>query len=183
MTVASSPEPLIGRDEFLRMEDAAPAGVRLERMDGYVYAMAGASLAHERVVARLVATLSPSARAHGCEVFASNRRLSIAADTDFLPDVSVYCDPTDDDAYAGHRPCLVVEVLSRSPALDDLNLKVPRYQAVPSVTAVILVNPEPFYLDIFRRDADGWTHEHHTDPAAVVALDCPPCDLALADLT
>ena len=35
------------------MQAAAEPGVRLERMDGYVYAMAGAGLAHERTVARL----------------------------------------------------------------------------------------------------------------------------------
>ncbi len=175
--------PLIGRDEFERMEAEAPEGVRLERMDGYVYAMAGAGLAHERVVARLVSALSPVARAHGCEVFASNRRFSIAPDSDFLPDVSVYCDPTDDDDYAGHRPCLVVEVLSRSTALDDLNLKVPRYQAVPSVTTVVLVNPEPFYVDVFHRVPDGWDHEHRTGAAGTITLTCPPCELSLTDLT
>ena len=97
--------------------------------------------------------------------------------------MSVYCDPTDDDDYAGHRPCLVVEVLSRSTALDDLNLKVPRYQAVPSVTTVVLVNPEPFYVDVFHRVPDGWDHEHRTGAAGTITLTCPPCELSLTDLT
>jgi Putative restriction endonuclease len=48
---------LIGRAEFERMQAAAADGVRLERMDGYVYAMAGAGLSHERMVARLIVAL------------------------------------------------------------------------------------------------------------------------------
>jgi hypothetical protein len=38
MTLASSSGQLIGRAEFERMQAAAAEGVRLERMDGYVYA-------------------------------------------------------------------------------------------------------------------------------------------------
>jgi hypothetical protein len=44
------------------MQAAAADGVRLERMDGYMYAMAGAGLAHERTVARLIAALDGPAR-------------------------------------------------------------------------------------------------------------------------
>jgi Uma2 family endonuclease len=182
MTVASSLGPLIGRDAFREMEAAAPTTTRLERMDGYVYAVAGAGLAHERTVARLVAALAGPARSAGCEVFASNRRLSIGEYTDFLPDVSVYCDPTDNEDYAGHHPCLVIEVLSRSTALDDLNLKLPRYQSVSSVEAIVLVNPEPLYVDVFRRGGVVWEHEHYGDHGDSVTLPCPPVTLPMASL-
>jgi Uma2 family endonuclease len=182
MAMVSGSAPLIDRDEFRRMEAASPSGVRLERMDGYVYAMAGASLAHERVVTRLIAILDPAARARGGEVLGSNRRLSIGPDTDFLPDVSVYCDPDDDDDYAGTRPCLVVEVLSRSTALDDLNLKVPRYQKVPSIETILLVNPDPLYAEVFTRTDAGWDHAHVADVDAAITLACPGISFTLGAL-
>jgi Uma2 family endonuclease len=182
MAMVSGLAPLIDRDEFRRMEAVAPSGVRLERMDGYVYAMAGASLAHERIVARLIAILDPAARARGCEVLGSNRRLSIGPDTDFLPDVSVYCDPDDDDDYAGTRPCLVVEVLSRSTALDDLNLKVPRYQKVLSIETILLINPDPLYAEVFERTASGWSQSHLIEPGAAITLTCPDISFTLASL-
>lgn len=164
------------------MQAAAEPGVRLERMDGYVYAMAGAGLAHERTVARLIVALHDAARADGCEVLGSNRRFAVGEDSDFLPDVAVYCDPTDNDDCAGYRPCLVVEVLSRSTALDDLNLKVPRYQHVSSVQAILLVNPEPLYAESFVRAVDGWEHRHHRTPDDMIDVPCPRVSIRVGDL-
>jgi Uma2 family endonuclease len=182
MSLASSSGPLIGRAEFERMQAAAAEGVRLERMDGYVYAMAGAGLSHERMVARLIVALDGPARSNGCEVIGSNRRLSIGDGSDFLPDVSVYCDPTDDDDYAGHRPCLVVEVLSRSTAVDDLSLKLPRYKRVPSLEAILFINPAPLYAELFLRSGDDWKHDHMTEADDELALPCPPAMIRLGDL-
>ena len=172
--------PLVTRDEFKAMELAAPPGVRLERVGGYVYAMAGAGLAHERIVARFVEELGQLARQHGCQTFGSNRRLSMPDDSDVLPDVSVYCDPDDDDDYAGYRPCLVVEVLSKSTAMDDLNLKLPRYQNVPSIETIVIINPEPLYADVFVRLGNEWTRTNLTSPGDLLVLTCPPCSLPLS---
>jgi Uma2 family endonuclease len=174
--------PLIDRDEFRRMESVAAPGVRLERMDGYVYAMAGAGLAHERVVARAIALLDEPARSHGCEVLGSNRRLSIGENSDFLPDLAVYCDPEDNEEYAGTRPCLVVEVLSRSTAIDDLNLKLPRYQQVPSIETILFVNPDPLYAEVYTRPDGDWRREHVASVDHEIVLTCPPVSFRLSQL-
>ena len=183
ISLTSSLNPLFSRDEFKQMEADAQDDTRLERVDGYIYAMAGAGLAHERAVARTLVTLAPAAAAaHGCEVYSSNRRLSIGEHTDVLPDVSAYCDPGDVDEYAGYRPCLVVEVLSPSTALNDLNLKVPRYQQVESIETILLINTDPPYAGVFTRDGAGWAREHVGGDGAVIKLTCPPCEMQLATL-
>lgn len=180
MSLASALNPLFSRAEFRQMEIDATDEVRLERIDGYVYSMAGAGMAQERVVSRCVRALGDAADRHGCEVYASNRRLSIGQDTDLLPDVSVYCDPTDDDEYAGQRPCLIVEVLSPSTALNDLNLKVPRYQQVESVETIMLINTEPIYAEVFTRADGDWSRQHFSHPDDVIELSCPPCRIPLS---
>lgn len=182
MSAVSTSGPLIGREEFERMQADAVDGVRLERMDGYVYAMAGAGLAHERMVAQLIVALNPAARRAGCEVLGSNRRLAIGDGSDFLPDVSVYCDPSDDDEYAGLRPCLVVEVLSRSTAIDDLNLKLPRYKQADSLEAILFVNPSPLYAELFVRAQGDWKQHHFTHLDDEIVLPCPPTVIRLGDL-
>jgi Uma2 family endonuclease len=182
VTAVDSPRPLFSRDEFRVMEANAAHDVRLERMDGYVYAMAGAGLAHERVVARALVALDDAARRQGCEVLGSNRRLSIGTDSDFLPDVAVYCDSTDDE-YAGTRPCLVVEVLSRSTAIDDLNLKVPRYKSIPSVEAILLINPEPLYAELHVLSGDEWEQHRITEPDVVFELPCPAIAVTLGQFS
>ena len=164
------------------MQAVAADGVRLERMEGYVYTMAGAGLAHELVIARLIFALTPPSRNAGCVVVGSNRRLAIGVGNDFLPDVSVYCDPTDDDDYAGLRPCLVVEVLSRSTAVDDLSLKLPRYKLVPSLEAILFVNPAPLYAELFTRLGDDWHKQHFTAADDNLVLPCPPATVRLGDL-
>jgi Uma2 family endonuclease len=182
MSALPSGEPLLSRDVFRQMESAAASDVRLERMDGYVYAMAGAGLAHERVVANLMFELRSAARDDGCEVLGSNRRLTIGEGSDFLPDVSVYCDPTDNDEYAGTRPCLVIEVLSRSTAIDDLNLKLPRYKTIPSLEAILFVNTAPLYASLYLRGSQGWEQHDYIDADDELDLPCPPMRLRLNQL-
>jgi Uma2 family endonuclease len=182
MSAPPSGEALLSRDEFRQMESAAASDVRLERMDGYVYAMEGAGLAHERVVANLMFELRSAARDDGCEVLGSNRRLTIGEGSDFLPDVSVYCDPTDNDEYAGTRPCLVIEVLSRSTAIDDLNLKLPRYKTIPSLEAILFVNTAPLYASLYLRGSQGWEQHDYIDADDELDLPCPPMRLRLNQL-
>jgi Uma2 family endonuclease len=183
MSALPSGEPLLSRTVFRQMEAAVASDVRLERMDGYVYAMAGAGLTHERVVANLMFELRDAARAAGCEVLGSNRRLTIGEGSDFLPDVSVYCDATDNDEYAGTRPCLVVEVLSRSTAIDDLNLKLPRYKTIPSLEAILFVNTAPLYASLYLRAEAGWEQHDFIDSNDEFDLPCPPMRLRLNHLS
>ena len=73
-------------------------------------------------------------------------------------------------------------MLSRSTAVDDLNLKLPRYKRVPSLEAILFINPAPLYAELFLRSGDDWKHDHLTEANDELALPCPPAIIRLGDL-
>jgi len=110
---------------------------RLELMDGVVTVMAGPSIEHQRTQMRLIKLLLSALPEH-LEVLAAPFDI-LSADTAVQPDVMVI-DPA---AVVGTDPIevcplLVVEILSPSTALYDLNTKYKRYEraGIPSYWVV-----------------------------------------------
>ena len=60
----------------------------------------------------------------------------------YYPDVMAVCDENDMDDYIKERPCLIVEVLSRSTANTDRREKVDAYLSLPSLQSYILVDSQ-----------------------------------------
>lgn len=92
------------------------ADQRLEWYDGQVYAMAGGSLAHSQLCARMILELGLLARDRGCGVFTSDGKVRVVeTGRATYPDASVVCGAVTtapDDPHAMTNPALLVEVLS-----------------------------------------------------------------------
>lgn len=102
-------------------------GHRYEVVDGTLLVSPGPVPMHQLVVSRLLRTLSASAPA-GVEVLSAPLDVRLADDTQVQPDILV----VRRSDLGPHRvevpPMLVVEVLSPSTRLVDLNLKRARYE-------------------------------------------------------
>lgn len=61
-------------------------------------------------------------------------------------------------------------------------MKLPRYKQVPSLEAILFVNPVPLYAELFTRSGDEWCKQHLTDADATIVLPCPPTVVRLGDL-
>ena len=159
--------------DYLAGEDSAE--LRSEYLGGLVYAMTGASVRHNRIVGNTFAALRSRVPA-GCEVFFESVKLHLrlqGLDWFYYPDAMVCCDPVDDHPLYRERPCLLVEVLSESPARIDRREKYLAYTQIDSLLGYLLLDQASPHARLFRRAGEGgWQEESFDDPAAVLDLPC-----------
>lgn len=96
-----------------------------------------------------------------CKVFLGGPRVRADLgfrDFDYFPDLSVICDPEDNDPLTTKSPAILIEVLSKSSENKDLAEKYFVYQQIPSLREYLVLGQDPAdrraYL--FRRGQSGW---------------------------
>lgn len=142
-------------EDFLAWE--ATQEIKHEFADGIAYAMAGAGESHVLVSLNVATLLRAHLRGTPCRTFISDMKLKVeAADAFFYPDVFVTCTP-EDAARKDYKtsPILVIEVLSPSTAAYDRGQKFATYRRLPSLQEYVLIDPERYSVDVFRKDATG----------------------------
>ena len=132
------PKPqLLTVEEWEALEQQT--GIRHEYLDGLVFAVAGESKDHNRIVKNIVIALDGKATAKGCELFFHNVRLKLQNHNRYYyPDVIVSCQP-EPDPYHLTQPCFIVEVLSPSTAERDEREKLEAYLKLPTLKTYVLV--------------------------------------------
>lgn len=143
-------------EEYLAFEEQSP--YRHEYVNGTVYAMSGASLAHNRIAQELVMAFRSHLRGGPCEPFFLEAKLEIRAGRDkimYYPDVMVSCRPEDRTEQVVRNPKLVVEILSKSTQHIDRREKAMTYQRVESIEEYVLIAQDQPKVIVHRR-AEGW---------------------------
>lgn len=152
-----SEEPLFMTwDEYLVFEEQSP--YRHEYVNGTVYAMSGASLAHNRIAQKLVIAFGSHLKGGPCEPFFLEAKLEIRAGRDqivYYPDVMVSCRPEDRTDQIVRNPKLVVEILSKSTQHIDRREKAMTYQRVEAIEEYVLIAQNQSRIIVHRR-AEGW---------------------------
>ena len=136
------------------------ADVRHEYVDGRLFAMGGASLAHTLLVTNLVTGLRNRLRGSGCRISSSDMKVRLADGRRYYyPDVVVSHDDRREESGADTetRPVLVVEILSPSSESTDRREKLVESQALPSVVDYLILSQDAPVLERFERDGEGWT--------------------------
>ncbi len=103
-TPRRTPPPTV--EDYLCIEEAS--GAKHEYVAGQLYALAGASRRHDRLVMNIAARLWEAAGDGPCVVHSSDVRLRIDDDAVYYPDIQVVCDPQDIVEIYTSSPCLVV---------------------------------------------------------------------------
>jgi Uma2 family endonuclease len=163
---ASEP-PFMTLEEFLVFEEKSPTGH--EYLEGAVFAMAGPSVAHERIRHNLVMALGNYLGRGPCQVFSSSMQLRIRHGVNeicYYPDIMVDCQRESWGANFVLNPKLVVEVLSPSTHLIDRREKLQNYRLVSSVEEYVVVAQDEHKLTIYPR-AGGWRPRVHAGLEAV----------------
>ena len=140
--------------------------VRCELVDGLIYAMTGATIAHDIIVGNLSAALLNQLRANGslCRPFSADVGITTGPATLRRPDVTVLCPPFDTKATRSSEPTLIAEVLSPSTERIDQMAKMFEYQALPSLRTYLLIAPDQIDIGIWRREpAAAWRYTHIFD--------------------
>lgn len=146
-------------EEYLAGEQVSE--VRHEYIAGQVFAMAGASEAHNLIAGNVHARLRAHLRGSACRTFISDMKVRVeAADTFYYPDVMVTCEPPNAKSFFQMQPCLIVEVLSPSTAAIDHREKLLAYRKLESLREYVMIAQDEARIEVYRRDAQGkWTQE------------------------
>ena len=127
-------------DDYFSIEEMSD--VRHEYFDGDIFAMAGGSLNHNRIVLNVAEAFRSALRGGDCEAFATDMRLKTASGLYTYPDVMVICGRiqlTDDAPETVTNPVVIVEVLSPSTRDYDSGAKLDHYRSIPTLRDYLLV--------------------------------------------
>lgn len=156
-------------DEYLKLEETATE--RHEYVAGRVFAMVGATQAHNVIVANFCRHLYDPVKKVGCRVFASDMKLRIEATNSFYyPDIMVTCEPFSAGSVYTHSPCLIVEVMSPSTQDVDRREKLTAYRHLPSLLEYVLVHQNKMQIEVYRKDNKGEWHCNVFSGAAKLPL-------------
>lgn len=146
--------------EYFALEEQS--AIRHEYFHGEIFPldgpedMAGGTKQHNRLIQNCTFGLRTGIKERGCEIYAENVRLALAAGEHYnYPDVVVSCDLRDDDPRTVHSPVLIMEVLSRSTEARDRGWKFEQCQLIPSLQQYVLVSQYRILVDSFVRTDHG----------------------------
>ncbi len=154
-----SPVSFLTPEEYLKSEPYR--NIRHEYVAGQIFAMVGASEAHNLIAGNLISLLRPHLRGTSCRAFVSDMKVKVKAqkaDIFYYPDLFVTCDPDDKEKYFKTNPKLIVEVLSKSTKTIDRREKRLNYQTIESLEEYILVSQNEIKVEVYRKNTQGnWT--------------------------
>lgn len=166
------------KNEFVSVADYLAAEekseVRHEYLGGLVYAMAGETRAHNRIVGRLYVALDQHLRGKPCQLYVSDIRVNFDLRNDeyyYYPDIVVTCDKRDTDKLFVRHPKLIIEVLSEGTGRVDKREKFFAYTSIESLQEYVLVAQTGKEVTVFRRRS-GWKAETIGGVKAKLALHC-----------
>jgi len=157
-----------------------------EYLAGVIYAMAGTTADHERIVGNIYSSLLTQLRGRKCEAFSSNIKVHIrraeTVDFYYYPDVIVdRSTPPGDQVFVEH-PSVIFEVLSPATERIDRGEKLANYQALPSLDAYVLVDQFHIAVTVYRRTTDGWVSEFYGEKDAVLQFPTIECALPMTTI-
>ena len=171
-------------EEYLAAERRAK--IKSEYIHGEVFAMSGASNAHNLITLDIATELNIQLRRRGCLVYSNDMRVRTKpTGSYFYPDVVVVCDKPrfEDNVFDTLlNPILIVEVLSPSTDAYDRGEKFAHYQELVSLREYILVSQDRIRVEHHRLTETQWVGKTFEAPEDVLKLNSIECELPLQDI-
>jgi Uma2 family endonuclease len=146
--------PHLSIEEYLAQEGRA--NVRNEYVNGQIFAMTGATAAHNLISGNLFALLHGHLMGSRCRPFIHDMKVAVEiANSFYYPDVMVTCEPFDPKSIYQRSPVLIAEVLSPSTKHIDRREKLIAYRKLESLREYLIIHQNRYRIELYRRDADG----------------------------
>ncbi|MCW5852004.1 MAG: Uma2 family endonuclease [Anaerolineae bacterium] len=182
--MAAQPKQRYTPEEYLALERQAE--YKSEYVDGEIYAMAGASEAHDFIAGEIYAALLVAFRGGPCAVLSSDVKVRVTGRRYVYPDVVAVCGErryADDQKDVLLNPTVVFEVLSPSTELYDRGQKLEFYRSLPSLKDYVLVAQHRPSLELYSRQADNtWQYSDVRGLHSHLYIPSIDCTLALAEV-
>lgn len=110
--------PKISIEDYLENEKLSD--IKREYINGEVFAMAGTSKSHNRIIRNILNKIQDKLNETDCETFFADIKVFVEKYSRFYyPDLLVVCGEDLESEYYTQKPKLIIEVLSLSTALTD----------------------------------------------------------------
>lgn len=174
---------LISESEYLAFELVSEQ--KHEYLSGGVYAMAGATNRHNRIVMNCAGSLHASLKGKPCSPFNSDTKVRIRQITGtrfYYPDVMIVCDPNPEEDSFQDSPSVIIEVISESTRRIDEGEKKDSYLTIPGLSTYLLVEQDLAKVVAYRRTEKGFDPEIFQGLESTVPLPEVEAELALAEV-
>ncbi len=182
MSTAPERQP-VSVEDYLRGE--LNCQVKHEYLGGYVYAMAEATNAHNRIASNVLGALHGRLRGKPCLPYNSDAKIRVKLPTHvrfYYPDATVVCVPNPPDESFQDRPVVIVEVLPRGTRRIDEGEKRDACLTIPTLSAYLLVEQDCPCVCVYRRTDQGFVQESYVELEAMIPLKEIDCELPLAEI-
>jgi Uma2 family endonuclease len=160
----------MSENAYLEFEKASK--IKHEYVCGRVFAMAGTSKKHNKIALNIGFQFRQAARNTNCEVYVADVKLKIAhRENYYYPDVMVGCEEENND-YFIEKPCILVEVTSKSTETIDRREKLSSYKSIESLQTYLIVSQETMFIEAYQRQQQTWLMTHYTQPNELIELSC-----------
>lgn len=137
-------------EEYLKLEQEAE--FKSEFTNGMVWAMAGASPAHNAVNYNFTRLTSPSIYQRGCQGYSSDQRVQTKNQSGYLyPDTVVACNPaftTKPNPLSLTNPVFIMEVTSASTGGRDHHDKFMLYRQIESLQQYLMLSSQAMHAEL-----------------------------------
>lgn len=153
---------------FFRWVQQQPG--RYDWVDGKAVMQQGSSKQHNRVAAKFQFQLTSQLNPDDWLVFGTDFAVDLGEQVRY-PDVMVLRLTDDGNPMATDAPVALVEVLSPSSVTTDMNIKPPRYMALPTLEAYIVASQDEPRCWVWQRDATKPDRQFPAEPTDVAGAD------------
>lgn len=175
---------LISEADYLELERKALH--KSEYYKGEIFARAGASINHNKIVASILGAISQHLKGKKCSYFPSDLRVYNAENTLYTyPDVIIVCrkeEYLDDKFDTLLNPTVIFEILSPATEDYDRGTKFKLYRTIPSLQNYILVNSTELAAEVYTRSNDKWILSTTKDKNDSVYISAINYNLLLSDV-
>lgn len=182
--MSTHPRTHLTEEQYLEIERKAET--KSEYLNGEMFAMSGASLAHIRIVGNVMFALRQQLKSGRCEAFSNDFRVRVGKTRLYTyPDIVAICgEPVLLDNFHDTllNPRLIIEVLSPSTEAYDRGLKFEHYRTIDSLLEYVLVASTRVHVDVFTREAAKWGLTSAESLDQSVKLESIGCTLSVREI-
>ncbi|SLM30713.1 conserved hypothetical protein [Desulfamplus magnetovallimortis] len=152
--MAQPSSKIISPEEYFYSEETSD--VKNEYFHGEIFAMTGASLAHNIIASNTIIELGMALQGSECTVFTSDMKVEIDPAHHYTyPDISVVCGgikliPNRNDVIT--NPVVIIEILSQSTMDYDRGSKFTAYRNIDTLRDYILINQYKYHVEYFSKN-------------------------------
>lgn len=162
------------------------SSLKHEYLRGEIFAMAGATVAHNEIQANVLTMLRTRLRGQQCRAYGSDFRITTPAGFLTYPDLAVVCGPIallPDRPDTATNPQVLVEILSDATREYDRGQKFTLYKTIPTLREYVLIEQTRRDIEHWRRGRDGaWTARRTVAPDATLRLNSLRISLPLVEI-